>query len=113
MMKKSGIALSFVLLFLTLNVWAKAIKPGTWKFELQTTHAAVPFIIEFSYDKEKRLKGVLLNEQEKIVLDDITYVEDEIFIPLQTYELSLVLEQRNEKSLVGHLVRKNKIVMTF
>jgi hypothetical protein len=108
MMKKSWFRLSFVLLFLTLNVWAKPIKTGKWKFELRTTHAAIPFIIDFSYDKDNRLQALLLNGEEKIKLDDIAYVGDDIFIPLQTYEISLELEQQGDKMLSGYLVRKNK-----
>lgn len=91
-----------------MNVWAKPIKAGKWKFELRTTHAAVPFIIEFSYDQEKRLQGLLINGDEKIKLDDISSVGEDILIPLQTYDLSLELEQQGDKILSGYLVRKNK-----
>lgn len=108
MMKKSWFACCLMLISMSFNVYAKNIKAGKWRFELRTTHAAIPFIIEFEYDKDKRLTGTLHNGEEKIKLDDISYVDKEIFIPLQTYELSLDLDQQGNKSLVGYLVRKNK-----
>lgn len=108
MMKKYGIIWCLLLLFMSLGASAKNIKAGKWRFELRTTHAAVPFIIEFKYNQKKRLTGTLFNGGETIPLEDISYVKDEIIIPLQTYELSLELDQQGTKSLVGYLVRKNK-----
>lgn len=108
MMKKTWLSCFLMLVFISFNVYAKNIKAGKWRFELRTTHAAIPFIVEFSYDQEKRLTGVLHNGEEKIKLDHISYVDKEIFIPLQTYELSMDLDQQGDKSLVGYLIRKNK-----
>lgn len=108
MMKKYGIIWSLLLVFTLSSAQAKNLKAGKWLFELRTTHAAVPFIIEFKYDKNKRLTGTLLNGEESIALDEISYQKEQLIIPLQTYELSLELDQRGRKSLAGYLVRKNK-----
>src|SRR5690606_40361047 len=58
--------------------------------------------------KNKKLTGVLLNGEEKIPLRKITYEDKKLSIPLQNYELSLELNQQDEKTLMGHLVRHNK-----
>jgi thiol-disulfide isomerase/thioredoxin len=108
MMKKTWFACYLLLVFTTFNVFAKDIKAGKWRFELRTTHAAIPFIIDFAYDENKRLTGILHNGEEKIKLEDIEYKEKNIVIPLQTYEISLELDQQSDKSLAGYLVRKNK-----
>ncbi len=107
-MMKKVIQWSCFFLFLGhLQVWAEALNSGSWKFILRTTYAEVPFIIHFDY-KDKKLTGTLQNGPESIPLEDITLQDGKITIPLQSYEMSLVLIQQNSKTLAGHLIRHNK-----
>jgi thiol-disulfide isomerase/thioredoxin len=108
MINKSRYFFSLLFLIFFSKAQASSIKAGPWRFELQLTHATVPFIIHFSYDSHSRLKGVLSNGEEKILLDNISIQNKEIHIPLQTYESSLILAPIDQKSITGHLVKKNK-----
>ncbi|MBA2406302.1 MAG: redoxin family protein [Bdellovibrionales bacterium] len=107
MMKKFWIASGLMLLFINFEASAAQISPGSWRFTLQTTHAQIPFVVDFKY-KNKKLTGILRNGKESIPLTDIKYEKKEISIPLQTYELSLELTQQDKNTLIGHLVRHNK-----
>jgi thiol-disulfide isomerase/thioredoxin len=65
-------------------------------------------MVEFKYNKKKELRGKILNGSEKILLKNITYKDEELSIPLGTYELSLELNQQNASAVKGYLVRHNK-----
>lgn len=106
-MKKSLFVLGLMLIFINIKASAAQISAGSWKFVLKTANADVPFIINFKY-QNKKLTGVLHNGKEKIPLKDITYNKDVISIPLQTYEISLELNQKTKKFVSGNLVRHNK-----
>ena len=107
MMKKSWLTLALMLIFINIKASAAEISAGPWRFLLKTTHADIPFLVDFEYKKEK-LTGTLHNGQESISLDEIIYSKDSISIPLQNYEISLELTQQDKKAVVGNLVRHNK-----
>lgn len=107
MMKKTWITLALMLMFINMSALAARISTGPWKFILKTTHADIPFIIDFKY-KKKKLTGILRNGTESIPLTEITVKNDEISIPLPIYEISLELSQKGNKDLMGNLVRHNK-----
>jgi thiol-disulfide isomerase/thioredoxin len=106
-MKKSLIVLSLMLISINLIASTDKISAGPWRFVLQTNNADIPFLIDFKY-KGENLVGVLHNGEETINLTNITINKDEISIPLQNYELSLQLTQKDKETLVGNLVRHNK-----
>lgn len=107
MMKKTWLALGLMVMFLNINARAKELNAGPWKFMLRTTNGEVPFIVDFKYEN-KKLTGVLHNGTEIIPLNEIKYENDTLSIPLQNYEVSLELVQKDEKTLAGDLVRHNK-----
>jgi thiol-disulfide isomerase/thioredoxin len=107
MMKKYCSLLILFTIFMASESFAKDLNAGPWKFTLKTTHAEVPFIIDFQY-QGKKLTGVLKNGEELIPLEDISVVENNLSIPLQAYELSLELSLLDENTLSGKLVRHNK-----
>ena len=107
MMKKTWSILAISSLFLSLTAFADSLKTGPWRFELRTTNAAIPFILDFQ-QKNGLLVATLQNGKEKIELSDIDANEDHISIPLQTYEISLELEPPKDGKLVGYLIRHNK-----
>ncbi len=86
---------------------ADKIKAGTWRFEMQTTYATIPFVIDFKW-KKGELTGKLLNGKETIELRGIQVKKDEISIPLQTYQNSLELVVESNEIVSGHHVRNNK-----
>ena len=106
-MKKYCSLLILFTIFMASESFAKDLNAGPWKFTLKTTHAEVPFIIDFQY-QGKKLTGVLKNGEELIPLEDISVVENNLSIPLQAYELSLELSLLDENTLSGKLVRHNK-----
>ncbi len=95
------------LLFLSFEASAKRFKSGPWLFELHTNNATVPFIVHFRW-KGKKLLGELDNGLEKIALHDITVKDDQIIIPIQTYEITMELSKQNDKIYSGYLIRHNK-----
>jgi len=107
MMKKSWIVFFLMLMLTIFSAWGSEFNAGPWRFYLRTTHADIPFIIEFSY-KGKNLVGTLKNGKEKILLDEIRFNKRNLVIPLQTYELSLELTLQDENAMSGYLVRHNK-----
>ena len=107
MMKKYWPVLGLMLMFINIKASATKISAGPWKFVLKTTHADVPFLVDFEY-KKKKLTGILRNGKESIPLKNITYVKNDISIPIGIYEISLELTQQDEKMLTGNLIRHNK-----
>ncbi len=97
----------FVTITATSVAATKKLNAGPWLFELKTSHAAVPFIINFAW-KGKILTGTIENGAEKIPLKNITIKDDEITIPIQDYEITMELNQNTLGSLSGYLVRHNK-----
>jgi thiol-disulfide isomerase/thioredoxin len=108
MMKKTWSFLFLMVIFASFKTHAKPmIKDGPWRFEYKTNYALVPFIVDFKW-KGGRLTGILENGKEKIVLDNISYVKDIIFIHIQAYELRMELKVQNDKNLTGELIKLNK-----
>jgi thiol-disulfide isomerase/thioredoxin len=108
MMKKTWSFLFLMLIFASFKTHAKGqLKDGPWRFEYKTNYALVPFIIDFKL-KGGRLSGVLENGKEKIVLDNISYVKDQIFINIQAYELRMELKVQTPKHITGEMIRLNK-----
>jgi thiol-disulfide isomerase/thioredoxin len=107
MMKKTLILMIFFLPFLSLEAFSGTLNTGPWRFELKTTHATIPFILDIKKKKTK-YEGSLHNGKELIRLTGIQVNGNAISIPLQTYELSLELELLKKGLLSGSLVRHNK-----
>jgi thiol-disulfide isomerase/thioredoxin len=106
-MKKTLSLMMIFLLFLSFEAFSGTLNTGPWRFELKTTHAVVPFILEFSKNKNK-YEASLQNGKEIIPLKDIQVNGNQISIPLQTYEISLELELLKDGLIAGALVRHNK-----
>ncbi len=107
MMKKTLRLMMIFLLFLSFKAFSGTLNTGPWRFELKTTHSVIPFILEFSKNKNK-YEASLQNGKEIIPLKDIQVNGNQISIPIQTYEMSLELELLKDGLLSGALVRHNK-----
>jgi thiol-disulfide isomerase/thioredoxin len=108
MMKKTWSLFFVLLLSIILEAQGRTqIKEGPWRFELKMTYATVPFIAEFRY-QGKKLEGKIFNGDEVIVLSDLDYRHQHLTIPMQTYEVTLQLDQISSGHLQGHMVRHNK-----
>jgi thiol-disulfide isomerase/thioredoxin len=97
----------FVTMTATSVAATKKLNAGPWLFELKTSHATVPFIINFAWMGDT-LTGTIENGAEKIPLKNIIIKDDEITIPIQEYEITMELNQNTLGSLSGYLVRHNK-----
>lgn len=98
------------LLFITLPVLSgtkRIIDDGKWRFEMKSTYATIPFVIQFKF-LGKKLTATLLNGKELIPLSGIEVKKDTIKIPLQHYESALELNVLNKETLRGEFVRYNK-----
>jgi thiol-disulfide isomerase/thioredoxin len=107
MMKKYCLLAGLLSFFLTLQVRSEAINNGSWRFELQTQKAKIPFIITLTQSQDK-LQGQLFNGKETIPLNDIVHRGNSISIPLDPYEISLELRKESASKLTGHLVKHSK-----
>ena len=107
MMKKTYLILILTTLFMSFLAHAEKLNMGTWRFELRSTHAAIPFNITLHKNKD-HLSGVLHNGKETIKLNDIVLKKNELLIPLQTYEMTLEMNIEDKNTMMGFLVRHNK-----
>ena len=107
MMKNISAIVAFMMLFLSFGAHSAALDAGPWRFELKTANAVIPFVIEFKLVKGK-YSGTLLNGKEKIKLSGIKIKDKNVSIPIQTYEVSLEMEQPKEGKMIGLLIRHNK-----
>jgi thiol-disulfide isomerase/thioredoxin len=107
MMKNISVIVASLVLFLSFGAHSAALDAGPWRFELKTANAVIPFIIQFEL-VEGKYSATLFNGEEKIKLNDIRIKNKNVSIPLQTYEVSLEMEQPKEGKMIGLLVRHNK-----
>ncbi len=107
MMKNILKIVASMVLFVTFQAHSSALNPGQWRFELKTANAVIPFIIEFKLVKSKYY-GTLRNGKETIKLNDILIKNKRVIISLQTYEITLDMDQPKEGKMVGLLIRHNK-----
>lgn len=107
MMKKYYFLAGLISSFLILPVRSEAIQNGSWRFELETQKAQIPFIITLTQSQDK-LHGQLYNGKETIPLNNIIHRGNSISIPLDPYEISLELRKDTAAKLTGHLVKHNK-----
>lgn len=107
MMKKYCLLAALFSFFLALQVRSEAINNGSWRFELQTQEAKIPFIITLNQSQDQ-LQGQLFNGKETIPLKNISHRGNSISIPLDPYEISLELRKDSASKLTGHLVKHNK-----
>ncbi len=107
MMKKTWRFVGLMVLFASFASQSQTLRPGTWRFELKTTHGAVPFLLVFHKNKSQ-YTATLKNGPEIIKLSEIRINDKKIEIPLQTYQSSLELDLTTAETLSGFLVRHNK-----
>lgn len=81
---------------------------GTWRFELKTEYAKIPFLMEIE-SNSSGLTAKIYNGKEIVPLDNLKFDEktSRLHVPLQSFEQSLELELKKNK-LVGFHVRHNK-----
>ena len=104
MMKKYLVLVAVLMSFLS---HAETLNTGPWRFELKAPYATIPFIIHFKKNGGV-LSGTLENGKESINLNSISISEDQIDIPLQTYEMTLEMNPPKKGVMHGFLVRHNK-----
>lgn len=106
MMKKTFMTAPLLTLLLSFAAYGEALRTGPWRFELNAVYGKVPFIINIKKVRNK-FEGTLKNGKETIPLN-VEVKKDKIKIPLQTYEMSLEMNEPQEGAMTGFLVRHNK-----
>jgi thiol-disulfide isomerase/thioredoxin len=112
MMKKYWLIQLTIMLLTTFNAAAEDLKSGSWRFELKTANATIPFIAELNFNKDG-VSGNIYNGGEIIPLENIIYNKNKLLIPIQTYETSMELVQESPTSLKGSWIRHNKVPKMF
>lgn len=107
MMKKTSQIVSLILFLMSFMAHSQSLNTGPWRFELKTTYADIPFIINFK-KSQKGFEGTLHNGKESIKLNEIKVTKDLITIPLQMYEVTLEMNHPQKGVMDGFLVRHNK-----
>lgn len=107
MMKKTWPVAIVMLLFITFVAKAEDLKSGSWRFELKTDHAIVPFLAELDFS-QKKVTGKIYNGKEVIPLENIIKTREKVRIPLSTYEITLEMVQTSPTTMKGLWIRHNK-----
>lgn len=107
MIKKISLLLSLTTLLVSFMAHSKTLNTGPWRFELRATHGTIPFVINLNKQNGK-YSGALHNGKENIKLDEVTFLNNQLKIPLQMYEMGLELKLVAKDQLTGFLIRYNK-----
>jgi len=94
-------------ILVNLNAQANDNLVGKWKFILKMTHTQVPFIIEFTKNKNI-VHATIVNGKERILIDEVTIKDNSVYIPLPNYEVALDLTMQGESAITGDYLRLNK-----
>lgn len=102
------ILLSFILFSCEDNKNLNHLKPGTWRGEILLSNKVwMPFIFDVSASNNDTIIH-LINGDEKILLDEIDYYGDSIYIPLHIFDASLTAAFKDDGSLSGIFERHYK-----
>ena len=108
-MKYTTSLLAIMLLFSCKEDQTQTLKAGTWRAHLEVTDSIeLPFIFEVHQDKTL----TIFNAEEEILVDDIRYENDSVFIKLPVFESDIRAVFVNDSTLSGNFIKPevNRIV---
>lgn len=108
-MKYTTTLLAILLLFSCNEDPTQTLKVGTWRAHLEVTDSIeLPFIFEVNPDKTL----TIFNAEEEILVDDIRYDNDSVFIELPVFESDIRAAFVNDSILSGNFIKPevNRIV---
>ncbi len=74
------------------------IQPGQWRGIIFIQGQELPFNFKIGLDKESRMDIVLINGEEKIIIDDAFIKDDSLYIPLHIFDATIIA------SVSGHSI---------
>lgn len=107
MIKKSYVIIVIFLNMMLSSAFSQELQIGTWRFELRTHNATIPFLMEIT-KKNDQFDAVILNGKEKINLENIEIKPGQVIIPIRTFELTLELARQKKGKMAGYLIRHNR-----
>jgi thiol-disulfide isomerase/thioredoxin len=89
-----------------------SLKPGTWRGTLSIQGQELPFTFDVSNDSAGTQQIYVINAEERLLLNDITFRNDSVFIPLHIFDASIVAKIENNKlsgSFIKHYEKDSAI----
>lgn len=80
---------SFLLVLISLHLNAQYLKPGKWRGVIHYSQQNVPFAFEVSYPDGTLPQLTFINGKEKRVINEISWEDDSIRIPLHPFDVEL------------------------
>ena len=81
-----------------------SLQPGVWRATLSIQGQELPFNFEVTSDSLQTTRMYILNADERILLDDITFHNDSVTIPLHIFDASIVAKI-DDKKLSGFFIK--------
>jgi thiol-disulfide isomerase/thioredoxin len=81
-----------------------SLKPGIWRGSLAIQGQQLPFTFDVSNDSTGKQRIHIINADERLLLDNITFRNDSVFIPLHIFDASIVAKIGNN-TLTGSFVK--------
>ena len=101
-MKYTTSLLAIIFLFSCKEDQTQTFKPGTWRAHLEVTDSIeLPFKFEVNQDKTL----TIFNAKEEILVSDITYENDSVFIKLPVFETDIRAVFVNDITLSGNFIK--------
>lgn len=108
-MIRSAISLSLFLIFSQCSPKkneeaSTELKPGLWRAVLTIQGQEVPFGLEIQRDSANSFDAYLLNAQERLLLDEVSFENDSVIIPLHIFDAS-IRAKADDHSLSGVFIK--------
>src|SRR5690606_11689837 len=101
-MKHLTYFLAILLLFSCKEDQTQTLKVGTWRAHLEVNDTIeLPFTFEVNQDRTL----TIFNAEEEILVDDIRYENDSVFIKLPVFESDIRAVFVNDSSLSGNFIK--------
>jgi len=99
------VVLFFVLLGLTsFQQSPKNLKEGLWRGVFTVPENEIPFVFEVKGTSAEKTSVFLINGEDRFQLNNITYRNDSVFIPIDLYD-AVLKAKLTENSLEGRLIK--------
>ena len=87
------------------SLWAQPITPGRWRFELKRS-GGIPVYVQAELKQQRGVWAItLLNDQERITLQDLRWVGDSLYARFPVFEASWAFKRWNASLWTGKLIK--------
>lgn len=97
--------LTFSLCGWMISAWAQPITPGRWRFEL-TRPGGIPVYVQADVEQKRGVWSItLINDRERITLQNLRWVGDSLFARFPTFEAAWSFKRWNASLWTGKLIK--------